>query len=215
MELPSRILRLSTPVPVRTANLILGRRRPDARVRAGGSVLHDRARRVLEAACVQIMSEADAEKHPQPFRADQGLAARRLPAYRGRRDGAQPQPGQLFRRSRTGRFFALKHRVGHRLLAGQKVADARFLLRGCSSPPPRYPLRSPACQRTALPNESLPQDLKDYPSTPFGGNAHSVLSGSESCRKSTTCRASSRPTMFSSSTAKTAPSSHNSRVAMW
>ena len=37
----------------------------------------------------------------QPLRSDQGLAAQGLPADRCRRDGAQPQPGELLRRGRA------------------------------------------------------------------------------------------------------------------
>jgi hypothetical protein len=53
---------------------------------------------------VQIMPEAEASPYTvQPVRPDQGLAAQGLPADRGRRDGAEPQPGELLRRGRAGR----------------------------------------------------------------------------------------------------------------
>ena len=70
----------------------------------------------------------------QPVRPDQGLAARGLPADRGRRARAEPQPRQLFRRDRAGGLLALEHRAGHRFLPRQDAAGADFLL--CRRPPP-------------------------------------------------------------------------------
>ena len=54
-----------------------------------------------------------------------------------------------------------------------------------------------------------------HPPVSSSGRAHVVVSGSASFRNCTTCRANSRPTTFSSSTAKAAPISQSSGVAMW
>ena len=53
---------------------------------------------------VQVMPYEDApDLPPQPVRPHQGLAARRLPAHRGRHDDARPQPRQLLRRRSSRR----------------------------------------------------------------------------------------------------------------
>ena len=80
------------------------------------------------------------------------------PADRGRRHGAQPQPGELFRRDRAGGVLAVEHRARHRLFAGQDAAGAR------SSPMPMRTATGSAritrrCRSTGrkLPGASLPQ----------------------------------------------------------
>ena len=61
-------------------------------------------------------------------RSHQGLAARGLPAAGGRRDGAEPQRSELFRRGRAGQLRTVQRRAGHRLLAGQGVAEPGAVL---------------------------------------------------------------------------------------
>ena len=79
---------------------------------------------------VQIMPESDVGKHwYNPVRPYQSLAAQGLPADRGRRPRAQPQSGELFRRSRAGRALARQHRAGHRPFARQDAAGPHLLLR--------------------------------------------------------------------------------------
>ena len=78
---------------------------------------------------VQVMPEADAATLPyQPVQPDQGVAAGRLPAHRGRTVGTQPQPGELLRRGRAGRVRAVAGGARDRLLPGQDAARAAVLL---------------------------------------------------------------------------------------
>ena len=85
----------------------------------------------------------------QPVRPDEGVAARRLSAHRGRRHGAQPQPGQLLPGDRAGRLLALQRRPRHRLFARQDAAGARLLLCGRAPLPPRHALRDAAREPSA------------------------------------------------------------------
>ena len=72
-----------------------------------------------------------------PVRPDQGLVPQGLPADRGGRHGAQPQPGELLRRGRAGGVQPGQRRARHRLLAGQDAAGAAVLLRRRAALPPR------------------------------------------------------------------------------
>ena len=82
---------------------------------------------------IQVMTEAQAKTHKtQSLRRDQGVAEGGLSADGGRRDGAQPLPGQLFCGSGAGRILAGQRRSRHRLLAGQDAARPALLVR-------RYP----------------------------------------------------------------------------
>src|SRR3546814_17306331 len=53
-----------------------------------------------------------------PLRPHQGLVEEGLPADRGRRVGAQPQPGELLRRRRAGRLHSGQPHPRHQLLSG-------------------------------------------------------------------------------------------------
>ena len=79
---------------------------------------------------MQIMPFEDAEDLPvQPVRPDQGVAARRLPADRGRPDDAGPQPDRLPHRDRAGRVRAQQPGAGHRPEPGPDAAGPAVLLR--------------------------------------------------------------------------------------
>ena len=78
----------------------------------------------------------------------------RLSADRGRRDGAEPQPGELLRRGRAGRLLAGQRRARHRLLAGQDAPGAHRLLRRRAPLPPRRELRRAAGQPAACPRST-------------------------------------------------------------
>ena len=82
----------------------------------------------------------------QPVRPDQGLAARRLPAARGRQAGPRPQPRQLLRRDRAVGVRAREHGPRDRALAGQDAAEPVDLLRGRAPVPDRHQLRARADQ---------------------------------------------------------------------
>ena len=64
----------------------------------------------------------------QSLRPDQSLAEGGVSADRGRRDGTQPLPRQLFRGSGTGGLLARQHRARHRFLAGQDAPGTAVLL---------------------------------------------------------------------------------------
>jgi len=105
---------------------------------------------------VQIMPETDVDKHwYNPFRLDQGLAAQGSSFDRGRRDRAQPQSAELFRRSRASCAFASKHCARYQPFAGQDAAGAHLLLRRCAPPPRRRQRGSDSRQQAALPGAHL------------------------------------------------------------
>ena len=83
----------------------------------------------------------------QPVRPDQGLAARRLPADRGRPDGARPQPRELLRRGRAGRLLPRQPRPRHRPEPGQDADGPDLLLPRHAPAPDRRQLRAAAGQR--------------------------------------------------------------------
>ena len=64
----------------------------------------------------------------QPVRPDQGVAARRLPADRGRPADAGPQPDRLPHRDRAGRLRAEQPGAGHRRSSPDKMLLARGVL---------------------------------------------------------------------------------------
>ena len=92
---------------------------------------------------VQIMPEADAETYKyHPFDLTKVWSEEGLPADRGRRVGAEPQPGELLRRRGAGCLHPGQRGAGHQLLAGPHAAGPPVLLRrraalppGCQPPP--------------------------------------------------------------------------------
>ena len=73
----------------------------------------------------------------QPVRPDQGVAARRLPADRGRQADPGPQPDRLPHRDRAGRVRAEQPRARHRPEPGQDAARPGVLLRRRAPRPAR------------------------------------------------------------------------------
>ena len=96
-----------------------------------------------------------------PLRPHQGLAPQGLPADRGGRDGAEPQPGELLRRGRAGGLQPGQRRARHRLLAGQDAAGAPVLLRRRAALPARREPPPDPGQRAALPGPQLPPRRRD------------------------------------------------------
>jgi catalase len=84
-----------------------------------------------------------------PFDLTKVWPTRMISADRGRRAGAEPQPGELLPGCGAGRLQPGRQRVpGHRLLAGQDAAGAAVLLRRCPALPPgvnhhQIPVNSP------------------------------------------------------------------------
>ena len=107
---------------------------------------------------VQIMPLRGGRGLPlQPVRPDEGLAARRLPADRGRPPGARPQPGELLRRGRAGRVQAREPRARHRPQPGQDADGPDLLLPRHAPAPHRPELRAAADQRAEGPGALLQQ----------------------------------------------------------
>ena len=79
---------------------------------------------------VQVMPEADAATYRfHPFDLTKVWSQEGLPADRGRRVGAQPQPGQLLRRRRAGRVHSGQLVPGIEFSPGQDAAGPAVLLR--------------------------------------------------------------------------------------
>ena len=103
---------------------------------------------------------------PQPVRPDEGVAARRLPAHRGRHDDAEPQPRQLLRADRAGGVRAVGGRAGHRLLARQDAARPRLRLQRHPPLPDRPELPPAAGQPARASTTSTPTSRTDrWPTT--------------------------------------------------
>ncbi len=92
-----------------------------------------------------------------PLRPDQGVAPAGLPADRGRRIRAQPQPGELLRRRRAGRVHSVATSSRESVVQpGQDAAGPAVLLRRRAAlPAGRQPPPDPG-QRRALPGAQLP-----------------------------------------------------------
>src|SRR5574337_241502 len=98
----------------------------------------------------------DREGPPAPLRPDQGLVPGRLPADRGRRVRAEPEPRELLPRRRAERLFAQQPGARHRRLARQDAAGAAVQLRrGPALPAGREPPADPG-QPRALPGAQQP-----------------------------------------------------------
>ena len=93
----------------------------------------------------------------QPVRPHEGLAEGRLPADRGRPDGARSQPGQLLRRGRAGGLQPLEPRARHRPVARPDADGARLQLPRHAPAPHRPQLRAAPDQPPAVPRALLQQ----------------------------------------------------------
>ncbi len=93
----------------------------------------------------------------QPLRPDQGVAARRLPAARGRPADAEPQPDRLPHRDRAGGVRTEQPRAGDRCQPGQDAAGAAVRLRRRPPSPPGGQLQADPGQRAAVPGAQLQQ----------------------------------------------------------
>ncbi len=136
------------------------------------------------------MPEADAATLPyNPFDLTKVWPQGRLPADRGRRVGAQPQPGQLLRRRRAGRVHPGQRRARHRLLAGQDAAGPAVLLRRRAAlPARRQPPPDPGQRRRAARVNSYHRDGAMRVDGNHGGDARTTS------RTATASGRSSRPT---------------------
>src|SRR6266536_3156290 len=95
----------------------------------------------------------------QPVRPDQGVAARRLPADRGRPADPGPQPDRLPLRDGAGGVRAEQPGARHRAEPGQDAAGPRVLLRRRAPRPAWRELQADPGERAEGPGAQLQQGL--------------------------------------------------------
>ena len=88
---------------------------------------------------VQIVEEEDEhDVRLRSARPDQDHPRRNRADHHARQDDAQPQPGQLLRRDRTGRILPGPYRAGYRLLQRSAAARPAVFLHRHANQPPRW-----------------------------------------------------------------------------
>ena len=152
----------------------VGRRLPPARPVRG-----DRPRRPpeLDAEDADHAVRGGQDLPVQPVRPDQGVAAQRLPADRGRPADPRPQPDRLPHRDGAGRVRAEQPRARHHAEPGQDAAGPRVLLRRRAPRPARRELQADPGEHAPGGGAQLQQGRGDADPQRLGPGVRAELQG--------------------------------------